>query len=303
MKSMIYLCLFLLLAGSLQAQVADPSEILMNPKTLSKKHTKEIQKTTITKSGSDSTVQVENIDSVYTVDTIIRPRAMIYGLTSLNNANNDVLNSLNGTGRLGFILLIGKHGGLKLNMGVNLLNANPSKGISRDSVDFNSLMFPESGNFGFLFNPSVRLKKWDNEEHSLWADASFAYRKVSVDSPNISFKSLVYSVGLKYQWKYKIDEEKGNLLFTLMPYWNYFNIPDEDVTKFNTILSDSLFEKVNRTAAISSIGVKTSVQYKNVMFFFDIRSNLNTMGLRDENPFKGTKVNIGFVTAFSFKNL
>ena len=165
-------------------------------------------------------------------------------------------------------------------MGVNMLNAKPPKGVSRDSVDFNSLMFPETGNFGFLFNPSVRLSKFRDasEEHTLWAEAFFAYRKVSIDSPNISFKSLVYNLGLKYQWKYKIDDEHGNIIFTVMPYWSYFNIPDEDVTRFNLLLNDPLFEKVNKKQGSPLLAQNQRCSIKTSLLF-DLRYNNNTKRL------------------------
>lgn len=236
-----------------------------------------------------------------TIVEYVDSRVALYGLTSLNSSNSDVLNSLNGTGRLGAVMNIGKKGGLVFNVGVNMLNANPPKGTSKDSVDFNSLMFPETGNFGFLFSPSVKLSpvKWG--EHSLWLEGSFAYRKVSVDSPSVNFKALSYNIGLKYQWDYQLGGDSNRLIFTIMPYWNFFNIPNEEVTKFKTILNDPLFNKVSHGAEIYSIGVKTTLQYKNFIFFFDIRNNKNTKEFDDNNPLKGTKVNIGFVTAFSVK--
>ena len=86
-----------------------------------------------------------------------------------------------------------------------------------------------------------------------------------------------------------------------MAYGNLFNIPNEDVNRFTTVLKDSLFKNVNKGAEIYSLGTKASFQYKNFMFYFDIRNNLNTKGLNDDSPFKGTKVNIGFITAFSLK--
>lgn len=186
-------------------------------------------------------------------------------------------------------------------MGVNLLNANPSKGIKRDSVDFNSLMFPETGNFGYLFSPSFRLNKNGNKENNYWIEASFAYRKVAVDSPSISFKAVSYNIGVKYEWDY-VMEDDNRITFSLMPYFNFFNIPNEDVKKFKSLIKDPLFENTNRGAVIPSFGVKNSMQYKNFIFFFDIRYNMKTSDLDDDNPIKGTKVNVGFVTAFSLKS-
>lgn len=301
MKRYYVLICVLLFAIAAQAQSVDVSEGLIKKNEYQKVAQKVKKKKG--ESGGTEALATSDTSKKDSIDVLIRPRVMIFGLTSLNNSNNDVLNSLNGTGRIGATFFLAKSGKVKLTMGVNMLNAKPPKGVSRDSVDFNSLMFPETGNFGFLLNPSVRLTKFrdPSEEHTLWAEAFFAYRKVSIDSPNISFKSLVYNLGLKYQWKYKIDDEHGNIIFTVMPYWSYFNIPDEDVTRFNLLLNDPLFEKVNKKAGITAFGAKSTMQYKNFLFFFDLRYNNNTKRLNDDNPLKGTKVNIGFVTAFSLK--
>lgn len=240
-------------------------------------------------------------DTTVKHDTIIEDRISIFGLTSMNTSTTDALSSLNGTGRLGVVFYPGKEKRFRINIGVNLLNANPSTGVKRDSVDFNSLMFPETGNFGYLFSPSYRLSKTGIKESSLWVEGSFAYRKVAVDSPAISFKALSYNLGIKYVWDYLLQDE-NRITFSFMPYFNLFNIPNEDVKKFKSLIKDPLFENTNHGAMIPAIGVKNSMQYKNFIFFFDIRYNMKTSDLDDENPMKGTKVNIGFVTAFSFKN-
>ncbi len=229
-------------------------------------------------------------------------RVTFYGLTALNNANDDLIESITASGRLGVVLFLDDEYNFKVNIAANLLNANPRKGLKKDSVDFNSLMFPETGNFGFLFSPSLKLIEKENE-HSLWLEGTFAYRKTAIDSPDVSFKTFAYNLGFKYQWAYLLNNENDYLTFSLMPYGNLFNVPDEDVQKFNVVLNDPLFKDINKGAEIWSYGIKTTMQYKNFVFFFDIRRNTGTKGLADDNPLKGTKVNIGFATAFSLKKL
>ena len=232
-------------------------------------------------------------------------KVTFYGLTSLNSSNDNLVENITASGRLAVEIVPVKNNRLKFNIGANLLNANPSKGIKKDSVDFNSLMFPESGNFGFLFNPSYKilpLKCAGSSEHSLFIDATYSYRKVSIDSPNVSFKINSINAGLKYMWEYNKGDADKNLVFTLMGYWNLFNVPDEDVKKFNSIMSDSLFSKVSRNAEIYSIGLKTTIQYKQFLFFADLRRNIKTKELSDDNPFKGTKFNIGFATSIKLKS-
>lgn len=296
----IILPLSLLIAISAKAQTLLPSFDHIG-KAKSKM---QVQKTTVYELSADKKLKklTETIDTIRVKDTL-KNRVIFYGLTSLNSASSDLASSITATGRLAVLFSPAPSGIFQLNMGANLLNAKPTKGIKKDSVDFTSLMFPESGNFGFLFNPSLRLGQWwehDSSRHSLSAEGSFTYRRVSVDSPAVDFKVLTYNLGLKYQWDYKLGGG-DNFIFTGMVYWNYFNIPDEDVTKFNALLNDSLFNKVDKTAEISSFGCKLTAQYKNLVFFADLRRNRGTKNLSDDNPFKGTKFNIGFATLIPIK--
>lgn len=242
-----------------------------------------------------------------------------YALGSINGSNEDVVNTITASGRLAVVF--SPINNLKLNIGANLLNANPANKIKKDSVDFNSLMFPETGNFGFIYNPSFKLtglkfhSKKNKEEgkivnkevdkisyHSLWLDATYSYRKVAIDSPNVNFKVNSVNAGIKYIWEYRPNDSLRHFTFTLIGYWNFFNIPDEDVKKFNTIINDSTFSKYNKNAEIHSIGLKTTVQYKNFLFFADLRRNIKTKELSDNNPLKGTKFNIGFATYLNLKS-
>ena len=232
-------------------------------------------------------------------------KVIFYGLTALNNENNDIFGSITATGRFAVQLIPSNTGIFKINLGANLLNANPSGGIKKDSVDFNSLMFPETGNFGFLFNPAVTIKNWPdgNSAHSVTAEGTFAYRKIRLDSPIVNFKILSYNLGLKYQWEYSPSADPNdNFIFTTMVYWNFFNIPDEDVSKFYVVINDPLFVETNKKGEISSVGVKSTIQYREFIFFADIRNNVNTKNLADENPLKGTKFNIGIATRFRIKS-
>lgn len=301
MKQLLLIVTIILYSLNTYSQVIDPGPGLkMNKKNLA------LQTTVMTimeETKDGQTIKDTTIKKNTSLkqDILTEDRISIFGLTALNTSTNDVLSSLNGTGRLGILLYPDTNKRLKINMGINLLNANPSKGFKRDSVDFNSLMFPETGNFGYLFSPSYRLSKKGGKESNLWLEASFAYRKMAVDSPSISFKAVSYNLGVKYEWDYVMEDE-NRITFSLMPYFNIFNIPNEDVKKFKSLIKDPLFENTNHGAVIPSFGVKNTMQYKNFIFFFDIRYNMKTSDLDDDNPIKGTKVNVGFVTAFSLKS-
>lgn len=227
-------------------------------------------------------------------------KVTFYALGSVSGSNDDVTKTITASGRLGVDFTLTRN--FNLNIGANLLNANPTSKIKKDSVDFNSLMFPETGNFGFLFNPSLKLKTLNSGEHGFWLDGTYTLRKVAIDSPDVNFKVSTANIGFKYVWNFKKDTP-DNFTFTFMPYWNLFNIPNEDVKRFNAVLNDPLFEKTNKGAAIYSWGIKTTVQYKTMIFYADLRNNRNTNELNDENPLKGTKYNIGFSTYLQLKSL
>lgn len=226
---------------------------------------------------------------------------IFYGSTALNGTGDNLIDNLTATGRLAVAINFPFRA--RLNIGANLVNANPRKGIKKDSVDFNSLMFPETGNFGFLFNPSFILFNEGPKGSSFNLNGTYAFRKVMIDSPNIVFKISTVNIGLQYTWRHNSKDNKDQFIFSIMPYWNAFVIPNEDVRKFDSLVNDSLFEKNNKKAIIYSYGAKTTIQFKNFLFFADLRRNLHTVNFSDDNPLKGTKFNIGFMTFFTLKAL
>lgn len=201
--------------------------------------------------------------------------------------------------------IVNPFGNTFVGIGANLLFANPDKGVNKDSVDFKSLMFPETGNFGVLasFSQKIHLKSKtqpdaNNEfrQHFLVPQFSFAYRRVAIDTISTGFKVLNYNIGFKYQLE-GMTKDSNQIAFSIMPYYHFFNIPNEDVSVFHKFVDDSLFANINKGAAIQAIGIKTTLQYTSFLFFFDFRYTLKTAkNMIDGNPFKGTLVNIGFAT-------
>jgi hypothetical protein len=233
-----------------------------------------------------------------------RQHVSFFATTALSGeASSGIENSFSASGKL--LALVNPIANFNLGIGANLLNVNPSK-VKKDSVEFNSLMFPETGNFGVLITPSYRFKLYDNEDQgtiSLIPFYEFAYRKVSVDSPQLSFKVYNHTAGCGLQWHYKPDEanEKNELTVTVSPYWHLFNIPVEDVKNFTTFVNDTLFAKAaldQKKIRVSSFGIKLTAQYSNFIFFADFRKNRHSEDLPDGDPFKGGAVNIGFLTSF-----
>lgn len=245
----------------------------------------------------------ENESLKHLADSISRYSLVTFYGSAAIGAGTDFLSTITSTGQLSAI--VNPFGNTFVGIGANLLFANPDKGISRDSVDFKSLMFPETGRFGVLASVSQKFhlnKKnnpdVDNEfrQHFLVPQFSFAYRRVAIDTVATGFKVLNYNIGLKYQLE-GITKDSDRITFSIMPYYHFFNIPNEDVNHFHKYVNDSLFANNNKGAAIQGLGIKTTLQYNSLLFFFDIRRNIHTTdNMIDGNPFKGTLVNVGFST-------
>jgi len=243
-------------------------------------------------------------DSLNTVKhTVISYPLITFYASAAIGAGTDFLSTITSTGQLNAI--VNPFGNTFVGIGANLLFANPDKGVNKDSVDFKSLMFPETGKFGVLASVSQKFhlnrkgrSDTSNEfrQHFLIPQFSFAYRRVAIDTITTGFKLLNYNFGLKYQLE-GMTKDSDRITFSVMPYYHFFNIPNEDVAHFNKYVNDSLFANINKGAAIQALGIKTTLQYNELLFFFDIRQTINTAkNMADSNPFKGTLVNIGFST-------
>ena len=271
--------------------------------------TNEINKITKVISLMDSAKHARELDSLRRLKDSLNalktkkenPIISFYGAASIA-AGTDFLSTLTSSGQLNAI--VNPFSNLYVGIGANLLFANPGSPVKRDSIDINSLMFPETGRFGALISVLNKFplnQPWANEQarnHYLIPQFSFAYRKVLIDSPSINFKVLNYNFGLKYELD-ALTKDSANVSFTIMLYFNLFNIPDEDVNNFDKIVNDTLFTNANKHAEINAFGVKTTLQYKSFLFFFDIRHNMKTNQFSDGDPFKGTRVNVGFSTIFN----
>jgi len=239
---------------------------------------------------------ITNANSTFT------PKVIFYGSTALSGEGADITKTLTASGQLMVTANIFEK--FSVNLGANLLNVNPVK-TKKDSVDFNSLMFPETGNFGFLVHPSYRfaLHASGEDEYSVIPFYEFAYRKVSIDSPQLAFKVYNHSIGAGFEWNHHPDE-KNDFTLNASVYYHWFNIPVEDVKRFTTFVNDSLFEKAavhSNNVLVKSMGIKFTVLYNSFVFFADFRKNFGTSELSDNDPFKGGAVNIGFQTLFRIK--
>lgn len=249
----------------------------------------------------------EKLDSLKNIkvepDMFLPSRITFYGLASLNGV--ELGESINSTGRLSTVMYADKARRFSMAMSANLLMADITTSVAADSVDFNSLMFPESGKFGFIFTPAYMHRfnniEKENAQHQLGGYGEFAFRNVSIDSPSIGFSVMNWNFGARWTFIYRPDTSNV-FSISLNPYFNLFNIPNEDVNDFTQFVNDELFTESNTNGNIKSIGGKATFQWNTLLVFADFRYNLNTKNFNDDNPFKGSVFNIGIAPAFTLKS-
>lgn len=200
--------------------------------------------------------------------------------------------------------------GLEAFVGLNLINLTPNA-ISVDSINFLSMMFPETGNTGVIVGPQITIlnRKENKVTHSLKSEISGSLRqnKISLrvdenDTSSIQttrtcdFTVLnINFIPVKYIFNYEAEENFKSWL-SVSPYFNWLNIPNEDVENFNLLFSDPFFDGKKSNSVIPSWGVKLTGGINGLEFYIDARSNYNLNSLPDTNPFKGFVFTGGFVT-------
>jgi len=229
------------------------------------------------------------------------PLLTFYGTAAIGGGT-DFFSAVTSSGQLNAVVNPLKN--LYAGVGANLLYANPGNKVKKDSLALNSLMFPETGKFGILATLDYKITLARNarndsinfRHHFLTPQFSFAYRRVDFDSPAVGFKVFNLNFGIQYQVEAQIKDKEDHMSFSTMPYVHFFNIPNEDAATFQNIVNDTLFSDNKKGAFITSIGIKTILQYNSFLFFFDVRQTLGGSNFSDTNPFKGSMVNVGFAT-------
>lgn len=254
------------------------------------------------------------------------PRFFIHGITNLNSTE-EMASSIQASQKILLTLLVrkqeigvkGKKGlinsGLDFTIGMNVLNLKPT-GIDKDSFDLASLMFPETGNFGFMINPAWhwRLRKESDHSHRYSSEISFSLRHNKVnqvpirnsngdkmgDPENIDFSVLNLNLmPIRYNFYYQ-PEKDFKVELNLGLYYNLFMIPNEDAASFNKMFpTDKPLLDQNGKVNISSLGFKTTCGFNGFMLFADLRYNLKTQAFEDNNPYKGFIFNAGFAQNLS----
>lgn len=199
--------------------------------------------------------------------------------------------------------------GMDIFIGMNVLNLKPT-GITRDSLDLNSLMFPETGTFGVMIAPIFHwyYRKSGNAVHRISSELSYSLRhnKVSNVIQLNSMQDTVFGpagieftvtninvMPFRYNFHY-VPNKDLTVDFNFGIYYHIFNIPNEDASAMNRLFDESnpLFRE-DKGSYINSIGFKFSCGANGFHIFADIRQNLNTTSLDDGNIYKGMVYNAG----------
>lgn len=243
----------------------------------------------------------------------------LFGSTAINTTDQ-LISSLQGSQKfLGtFILKPQDEGwgalGIDATVGINALNLKPNN-VDKDSIDINSLIFPETGNFGFMFTPTLHYYRSSdqNATYRVSAEASIALRQNAatlntrdsagniVSSENAEFSVLNWNVmPVKFTYIYHpADDADFEAIFSMGVYYHFFNIPNEDAKNFNKLfpVTDPVFLN-SKGSSIHSLGCKFSISINKFMFYTDMRHNFSNTNIASNNPLTGFVFNAGFATNF-----
>ncbi len=236
-------------------------------------------------------------------------RVTFFGSASISSSE-DIINSASGSGRMSAYCNFGHDFGFFI--AYNRIGIRPST-ISEDSLDVNSIMFPDAGNTGFMtsINWSPIITQQNNVAVSrILTTLEFALKQTSVETTTITestdtagnissvsetktvgFTSLNYHLGATYVWTYLPSDNKENAVQAGLGFYiHLLNIPNEDAQYFAEIFKD--LQLKDKGSKVFSSGFKFTLQYKGLNFYGDIRQNYKSK-LDDTNPLKGTVFNIG----------
>ncbi|NOT38756.1 MAG: hypothetical protein HOP11_15385 [Saprospiraceae bacterium] len=239
-------------------------------------------------------------------------RFYFQGLTSANSTES-IIEDLQGSQKFNFSyrLMNSKNSGklfngvgLDVSLGANLLNINP-KVSSRDSFDLYSLMFPETGNYGVIFNPSITYysKIIGNVAHRISGEFSYSFRGNRLDKLSLTdtfdndiFFNITNINIIPFRYNFYYQPEKNlKVNFSIAAYWNFFNIPNDETDDFNKIFAkeNPFFLKAKRSN-INSYGFKLSCGINGFLLFADIRQNYGLdININESHKVKGFVYNVG----------
>ncbi len=249
-----------------------------------------------------------------------KKRFYLFGSTTINNTDQ-LISSLQASQKfIGTFILKPQEDegwgalGIDATVGINALNLKPNN-VDKDSIDINSLIFPETGNFGFIFTPTFHYYRYSetNSTYRVSAEASIVLRQNAatlntrdtagnITSSEIAdFSVLNWNVmPIKFTYIYHpADDPDFEAIFSLGAYYHFFNIPNEDAKNFNRLfpVTDPVFLNA-KGSSIHSFGCKFSISINKFMFYTDMRHNFSNTNIAANNPLTGFVFNAGFATNF-----
>ncbi|HPE97328.1 MAG TPA: hypothetical protein PKX04_05170, partial [Chitinophagales bacterium] len=198
--------------------------------------------------------------------------------------------------------------GLDVIISMNALHLRPT-GVAADSIDLESMLFPQTGNAGFIVGPRYQYFGKNNGAvyHSLSGSAAFALRQARVTGVEVTDTSGVLTSRdikvdvinlniMPVEWTFAYSREDLKCSFSAGLYYHWFNIPNEDAASFNLLMDEDVFRESGRNSFINALGMRFRGEINSFEFFTDIRYNSTGRTFSNDNPYKGFVYNAGFST-------
>ena len=201
----------------------------------------------------------------------------IYGFGSSDAVN---LSGITSNGGFSFGANIGSYTRVFLSIGIG---ADLVKSEKQDSVRVNSIFFPD--NARSIINGhyercvwSSRLELEQKQELLAFAEGSFQDRNIEGnDSVVHNFKIFNFSLGLKYRWAYK--KENNRFVIDAGLGLNYIEIAKQSKQSFESLISSPLAQDNHVPTIFRGINGLFSIQYNDVNIyargFFPVSKSIN----------------------------
>jgi hypothetical protein len=238
----------------------------------------------------------------------------VFGLIGASNLNEEAFKKLNASGKVSMFFRPYKSTDKSLTIYTSY-NVNASNG---DSALYGTLIFPEVGKNSFLGTVEFR-RYWLNQvenglnSHSLAPYFEFSHKAIKSDtsnkSPELSFATLNYTLGLKYIFNiFRLSKDEKpketDASFFVSLYLSSLNIPDEDIDDYQAILSKGkTFNPAQLTDDFRSVGIKIGAQINSFGVFADFRHVLGNDNKIPLKELRGFHSNIGFTLNTDIFNL
>lgn len=313
MKKHYLIACILFVVSSVQAQLPN---YFIQPDL----HEETVMETFVLKGGenskqSDSLVWVKvQTDTLKSSNDTLR--FFLYGSAAINTTE-DLQTSLSASQQFAALFRVlpfqpkenkNSGNGLDVIISMNALHLRPT-GVAADSIDLESMLFPQTGNAGFIVGPRYQYFGKNNGAvyHSLSGSAAFALRQARVTGVEVTDTSGVLTSRdikvdvinlniMPVEWTFAYSREDLKCSFSAGLYYHWFNIPNEDAASFNLLMDEDVFRESGRNSFINALGMRFRGEINSFEFFTDIRYNSTGRTFSNDNPYKGFVYNAGFST-------